>query len=134
MRQLLADINAPAVEFQKFNLAIWGQTSTCPTGWVSGFICRIRAAAATGVVSGFETPGGIISEAFPYIFGIAGLILFVMLVWGAFEIMLGAATPKSAESGKNRITSALIGFIILLSAYWIAQIIQVIFGIEILGN
>lgn len=134
MRQLIADVNDAPVDYQYFNRAIWGSSSEGCNNWISSITCRIRNIGTDNTIEGFSTPGEIISEAFPFIFGIAGLILFVMLVIGAFEIMLGAATPKSAESGKHRITSALVGFIILFSAYWIAQIIQAIFGIEILGN
>jgi hypothetical protein len=31
------------------------------------------------------------------------------------------------------ISTAVIGFIILFAAYWIAQLIEIIFGIRILG-
>lgn len=77
------------------------------------------------------TPGGFISAVFPYLFGIAGLILFVMLVWGSIEIFFGAADTKSADQGKKRITTAIIGFFLLFSVFWIAQIISTIFGIQI---
>lgn len=78
----------------------------------------------------FETPGGIITAAWPYLFAIAGLILFGMLMWGALEIQFGAADLKSAESGKKRITQAVIGFILLFSTFWMGQIIQQIFGLN----
>jgi hypothetical protein len=81
------------------------------------------------------TPGGIITRALPYLFSIAGIILFIMLMWGGFEVFFGATDPKSAESGKQRITNALVGFGLLFSVYWIAQILQVLFGISLgVGN
>ncbi len=79
-----------------------------------------------------STPGGIVSRLLEFAFPLAGLILFAMLVWGGFEIILGAANKKSVDSGKQRITSAIIGFLLLFSSYWITQIIEVIFGIMIL--
>jgi hypothetical protein len=90
--------------------------------------CRIDGYTEYGR---FLTPGGIISTAMPYLFGLAGTILFVMIVWGGIEIMMGASSAKSAESGKNKITSAIIGFILLFASFWIGQIIQIIFGINI---
>lgn len=80
-----------------------------------------------------STPGGIVSRFLgQFAFPIAGLILFVMLVWGGFEMLSGAATQKSIDAGKQRITAALIGFLILFAVYWIAQIVEVMFGVQIL--
>ncbi|NCN03735.1 MAG: hypothetical protein GW942_01515 [Candidatus Pacebacteria bacterium] len=79
-----------------------------------------------------STPGGIITKLLQFAFPIAGMILFVMLVWGGFEMLSGASTSKSMEAGKNRITSAIIGFFLLFSSFWIIQLLEVIFGISIL--
>lgn len=120
----------PAVNFLQFNRDIWGADNADCTG----FWCGIRQIVDdSNRIEGFETPGAFLTTLLPYLFVFAGLILFVMLVWGSFEIMMGAASQKSVDSGKKRITSALIGFLILFSSYWIAQILQVIFGIRILG-
>lgn len=79
-----------------------------------------------------STPGSIISRILDFALPIGGMLLFVLLVWGGFEILTGAASSKSIDSGKQRIKAALIGFIILFSSYWMAQIVQEIFGIIIL--
>ena len=78
------------------------------------------------------TPGGIVSRLITFAFPLAGLILFVMLVWAGFEILIGAPTKKSIDAGKQRATAALVGFLLLFATYWIFQIIEVIFGIKIL--
>lgn len=82
--------------------------------------------------SQLSTPGGIISRALTFIFPLAGLLLFALLVWGGFEMLIGSPTKKSMESGKNRITAALAGFFLLFATYWIWQIVEVIFGVAIL--
>ena len=79
-----------------------------------------------------STPSGIINRALRYLFPLAGLILFVMLVWGGFEILSTASTKKSIDAGKQRAQAAIIGFILLFTSYWIIQIIQAIFAIKIL--
>jgi len=81
----------------------------------------------------FTTIGGIISAFLPYLLTIAGLILFGMLVMGGFTMLAGAADKESQEKGKKMITSAVIGFFVIFAAYWIAQILQVIFKINILS-
>ena len=79
-----------------------------------------------------STPKGIISALLPYLFTFGGLILFVMIIWGGFEMLSGASDPKSQEAGKNRITAAVIGFLLLFASYWLAQIVQSVFGLSIL--
>ncbi len=116
------------VNFLEFQRAIYGADEAQRPGFFGGVF---EWFADTLNIVTFSTPGGIISRFLPFILSAAGLILFVMLIWGGFEFMMGAANPKSAESGKQRITSAFIGFFILFSVFWIAQIMQIIFGINI---
>lgn len=88
-----------------------------------------NSAAATEL----STPEGVINRTLTFLFPIAGMALFVMLVAGGVEMMFGAAGKKSIDSGKQRVTAAIVGFILLFSAYWITQIVEVVFGIDILG-
>ncbi|PWU23759.1 hypothetical protein C5B42_01890 [Candidatus Cerribacteria bacterium 'Amazon FNV 2010 28 9'] len=79
------------------------------------------------------TPRGIITSLMPYLFTAAGLILFVMIVWGGFEMLTGATNPKQQEAGRQRITTALVGFLIIFCAYWLARIVELILGVSIVG-
>ena len=88
---------------------------------------------AIGLKSGTDSLGGITTIILPYVLTIAGLILFGMLVMGGFTMLTGAADKHAQETGKGQITSALIGFFIIFLSYWIAQILQVIFQINILS-
>ncbi len=78
-----------------------------------------------------STPAGFLSRALLFAFAAAGLVLFVMILYGGFKILSGAQDDKSLQEGKQRITSALIGFLLLFSTYWVAQILQIVFGIRI---
>jgi hypothetical protein len=80
-----------------------------------------------------STPGGIVSRLLLFLFPLAGLVLFAMIVWGGFEILVKAnESQKALDAGRNRITAAIVGFLLLFSSYWIIQIAEVIFGIVIL--
>lgn len=81
-----------------------------------------------------STPGGIISEILRFAFPIAGIILFVMLILAGLKMLTGATNSKNIDEGKQMIVTAILGFIILFAAYWIAQLLEIIFGIKILGN
>ena len=85
-----------------------------------------------GLGSNLSQPRGIISALLPYLLVISGLILLFMLISGGFQIMTAVSDPDKASAGKQRITAAIAGFILLLASYWIAQLLQIIFGINIL--
>lgn len=84
-----------------------------------------------GLAGTLNSPGAIVSRILLFAFPLAGLILFVMIVWGGFEMIMGA-TSKGMEAGRQRVTAAIVGFILLFSSYWIMQIIQYVFGVVIL--
>lgn len=86
-----------------------------------------------GVTKSPDSLGGIVSSLLPYLLTIAGLILFGMLVFGGFTMLAGAADKESQEKGKKMITSSLSGFVIIFVAFWLAQILQVIFKINIVN-
>lgn len=86
---------------------------------------------ASAYADQLSTPGGIVSRLLAFAFPLAGLILFVMLVWGGFEILIQAPSKKGIDAGKQRVSAAIIGFILLFSSYWIWQIVEVVFGIVI---
>ncbi|MFZ1721052.1 MAG: hypothetical protein WAU07_00950, partial [Microgenomates group bacterium] len=92
----------------------------------------IEENAASDFATDLSTPGGIVTRLLEFAFPLAGLILFLMIVWGGFEILTGAATKKSVDAGKQRITAALLGFLLLFATYWIGQLLEVVFGIVIL--
>lgn len=79
------------------------------------------------------TIGTLISNVLPYVFGILGFILLFMLIFGGFQLLTSAGNPETVKAGQAKIVNALIGFVIVMAAYWIIQILQVVFGLTILG-
>lgn len=78
------------------------------------------------------TPVGIINTLLPNVMIVAGLILFGMLIWGGFQMLTAAGNPKAADAGKARLTTAILGFFIVFAAYWLTQIVEIIFGVNII--
>src|SRR3990170_3081780 len=76
------------------------------------------------------TLGQIISSLVPYLFVIAGLLLLLYLVFGGFGLMTSRGDPKAVAASRERITFALVGFIIIFVSYWIVQIVGQILGIQ----
>lgn len=79
-----------------------------------------------------SSPGGVVSRLLNFLFPMAGLILFFLISWGGFEILVSSSDQKGMEAGKNRVTAAIVGFLLLFSSYWLAQLLELIFRIKIL--
>jgi len=76
------------------------------------------------------TLGGIIGALLPYIFGIAGLLLLLYLIFGGFSLLTSGGDPKAVQAAKEKITFALIGFVIVFVSFWLVQIIGRILNIN----
>lgn len=84
--------------------------------------------------SGFKSIGHLISTLLPNIYILAGVILFFLLIGGGlvFIVNAGRDNPEAAAKGKQAVTAALIGFLIVFASYWIIQIVQAVTGLAIL--
>ncbi len=60
-------------------------------------------------------------------FVLAGLIILFFFIFGGLQIIQGAGSdsPQSVAQGKQALTSALIGLVIVFGAYWIVRIIEI---------
>lgn len=65
-----------------------------------------------------------ISLLYAFLIPVASLIAVIMMMVGGLEWMLSAGNPTRIEKAKSRITNALIGVVLLLSAYSIAYLID----------
>lgn len=83
-------------------------------------------------IPAYFTIGGFVSRVLPNIYVIAGVILFFFLIGGGlmFIVSAGQENPEGAAKGKQTVTAALLGFLIIFASYWIMQIIQRITGYD----
>ena len=81
-----------------------------------------------------ENVGGLVSTILQAGIAIAGIVLLFLLVGGGIAIISGAGNdnPEQAAKGKQAVTSALIGFIVVFASYWIVQLIELITGINLI--
>lgn len=86
-------------------------------------------------IKSLGTLGDIISNVLPNIYVLAGVILFFLMIGGGlvFIVSAGQQNPEGANKGKQAITAALIGFLIIFASYWIIEIIEVVTGVNILA-
>ena len=75
----------------------------------------------------------LISSLLPNILIGAGVIFFLLMLGGGFMMIKSAGSDANAQDtakAKNAVTFAVVGFLIVVSAYFILQIIGVITGID----
>jgi len=80
----------------------------------------------------FVSPAAIVNRILQFLFPIAGLILFAMLVWGGLNILSNPHSSTGLKAGRERITAALVGFFLLFASFWIIQIVEFVFGLSVL--
>jgi len=78
----------------------------------------------------FTNLAGVVNGLLVYLFPIVGVLLFVYLIWGGFELLTSLGDEKKLSSAKSKVTNAVIGFIIIFTAYWMTQIADKIFGLK----
>ena len=65
---------------------------------------------------------------------ISGFALVIYIVLGGFDLMTSGGDPKKIQSGKAKITHGVLGFMIVLFAYGIIQIIGTVLGLSDIVN
>jgi len=77
----------------------------------------------------YSTPTDLINPLVQNIMIVGGIILFFMFILAGFKFLQDSA--KGKEEAAKILKTALIGFVVMFSAFWIVQIIKVITGTDI---
>lgn len=64
---------------------------------------------------------------------IAAIIFIFVILVGGISWMLAGSDKNQIESARGRVVNGIIGFLIVLSVFAIATLIEVLFGIDILA-
>lgn len=70
-----------------------------------------------------------VNEIIPIAVAIGGVIAFLLIVFGGFQIILSAGNPDKVKAGQEMITSAIAGLLLILFSIFILRLI----GYDILG-
>lgn len=89
---------------------------------------------------GFSTPletltfGQVIGAAIVLILIIAAIVFFFILIIGGVRWITSGGDKAATEAARSQITSALVGLVIVFAAWAILQLIELFFGVDILGG
>ncbi len=74
----------------------------------------------------------IVTNAITIIFTIGAVLLIFFLLWGAIDWIMSAGDKEKAGNARKKITSALIGLVIMALTYVIVRLLGGIFGFNVL--
>lgn len=77
------------------------------------------------------TIGGIISTIIRLLVIVAAVLFFFWLVLGGIKWITSGGDKAKTEEARQQITAALVGLVIVFSAWAIAQLIKVLFGVDL---
>lgn len=76
-----------------------------------------------------ETPADVINQIMPFAYGLAAIILLLVFIWAGFDMILSRGNPEKIKTAKAKITSGVVGIILLSLAYFITRLVSQIFNI-----
>jgi hypothetical protein len=74
-------------------------------------------------------PTALIAKVITFGIGMAGGIAFLLILFGGFQILTSAGNPEQLNAGRELITSAISGLLLIIFSVFVLRII----GVDILG-
>ena len=104
----------------------------CKAGLTGGFDLGdcLKLSDSTPVKDVYTNPAFLVNLIVSNIFIGAGIFLFFVILLAGIKFL--TQDKKGVEEAKTMVTTAIIGFVIMFSAYWIVQIVALVTGADIL--
>jgi hypothetical protein len=111
------------VNFEVLTGAVTGGTPDC-----GGFInCLSTIKSPTTAFTEDGLLGAIFTSILPIIIGLGGFLTVIIIVISGIQFVTSSGNPEAAGAAKGRLTYAIIGFILIITAYAITKIIDTLF-------
>jgi len=79
--------------------------------------------------SSVDSLGKIITKGLSFIMPMAGIVLLFVLISGGYDYIMSQGNADKMKSAQAKITSGIIGFILLIASFLITRLIAAIFGL-----
>jgi hypothetical protein len=108
-------------------------------------VSQLRGVKLPDELSGFKFTGGIDPLDNPFVIGeivsrlllfamvISGLIFFFRLIIAGFSYMTSGGDPGKLQTASKSLLNAAIGLFVVITSYFLIQIIELLFGIRIVA-
>ena len=87
-------------------------------------------------IGGDISIGGLVGNLVTAAIVVAGIIMVFLFIGGGLMMIAGAGRndPQGAAKGKQAITWAIAGFVVVFTSYWIIRIIEIWTGTVFITN
>ncbi len=86
-----------------------------------------------GAKSGSDIAQTLVNNVIIIIFSISSLAVLIMMLWGAFDWITSAGDKEKIKSAQKKISTAIIGAVVLSLTFFIARVLGDIIGINFTG-
>lgn len=80
------------------------------------------------VASVYTSPAFLVNLIVKNVFVVAGMIMLLLIFYAGFKMISGG--KKGFDEARTIITSAVVGLIIMICAYWIVQLVGYLTGVR----
>lgn len=94
-----------------------------PPAIIDSSLTAIGCDFQEGIINAGSCLPGFLAHLIQFIFGFAAGICILMIMFAGYEIVTGSLPGGSSEAGKNRLTWAIIGFIMAATSFFIMDFI-----------
>ena len=70
----------------------------------------------------------IVNRVLPIIYGLAGLALFILIIYGGYTWLTSAGDPDKVRKGMDTLVNAVIGIVIVAFAWAVTRIVFGLLG------
>ena len=78
---------------------------------------------------GINTVGDLVNRIVQFLIPLAAVILLLVFIWGGYDFMMSQGNPEKVKSAQAKLTTGIIGLVLLLMAYALVRLISSIFGL-----
>ena len=83
----------------------------------------------TGPLVGINNLTDLVGLIISFVVPLAGVIMFLVILWGGFDLVNSQGNPEKVQSGQQKMTAGVVGFVLLVLSYFAAKLIGYIFGV-----
>ena len=78
---------------------------------------------------GINTIGDLVNRVVQFLIPLASIILLLVFISGGYDFMMSQGNPEKVKSAQAKLTTGVIGLVLLLLSFIIVRVISQIFGL-----
>ena len=85
----------------------------------------------------YTSIGSLLSKIIPNAIVFAGVFFFLLIIYGGFQLIVYGGqnnSPQRVAQSKSMVTYGFIGFLLVVSAYFILQLIGAVTGVNFINS